>query len=98
MRNIKKLPYIHIVLLLVVGSRQVKAAGYLPTDTANVYDELAKLRAVFYDTTHMSFSVTFYMDDVDTITVHDTANFQYKISSQKYRITTDSMEIIQNNM
>jgi len=75
----------------------VQAGDLNRVDTANPWRELIYIEAVFRDTTHLSFNATFYLTDVDTITVRDTLAGTYKTSKNKYYIGIDSTVIVQND-
>jgi hypothetical protein len=76
---------------------KVQAGDLNRIDTANPWRELIYIEAVFRDTTHLSFNATFYLTDVDTVTVRDTLAGTYKISKNKYYIGIDSTVIVQND-
>jgi len=86
---------IPVMLLLIFQAG--KASPYNPADTSNLWREIIKIEAVFHDTTHLSFNATFYLKDVDTVTVLDTLAGTYKTSGDKYYFSLDSTVIIQND-
>lgn len=98
---IRRIVLFVLVLLLAsacaLANDRIHARGYNPLDTSNLWRELAKLEALFRDTTHLSFNATYYLTDVDTTTTHDTVAISYKVSNQKYKIVLDSTTIVQND-
>lgn len=93
--RIRSIKLFTTIVLLICGEKA--AAGHNPIDTSNLWREVLKLEAVFFDTTHLGFNATFYLTDVDTATTYDTVQIVYKVSRQKYRIEMDSTIIVQND-
>ncbi len=84
------------ILVLVLSTGRLLAMDK-PGDTTHLWREVLMLEAVFYDTAHLSFNAIVYFTDSSDEVSHDTIQIAYQLSNQKYRITLDSTEIIQND-
>lgn len=90
------IPKITLFLFVLLFSTSRLSARNL-SDTMELWRELSRLEAVFRDTTHLAFTGTYYLTDVDTTTSYDTAQIAYKVSKQRYKIVMDSTTIVQND-
>lgn len=88
---------ISIIILIAILSTDKLSARDNPIDTSILWREFVMLEAVFHDTTHLSFNSTIYFIDSASVVTRDTLQVAYKLSNQKYKIVTDSTEIIQND-
>ena len=67
------------------------------TTTVKLFDEVEAIQAAYYLTDHISFDANYYYEDVDSVTVRDSAFASYKMYGDKFRIIFDSMEVVQND-
>lgn len=75
----------------------ITAQRIYDTTTTNVMNEVLSLQAFLGSTEYLSFSATYYMEDVDSTTVKDTLTASYKINGEQFHIVMDSIESIQND-
>jgi hypothetical protein len=87
-----------LVMLAVVCSVVEAKANHAGVDT--IYDpinELAMIHAFYGDTARKSFQCTYFMQDIDSVTTHDTLIGYYKMHNEKFWIVLDSVESLQDD-
>ena len=67
------------------------------TVTIKLFDDIEAIQAMYVSTDHISFTATYYMEDIDSVTIRDTSVAQFKINGQKFHLMIDSVESIQND-
>jgi hypothetical protein len=65
--------------------------------TIKLFDEIEAIQASISMADRFSFNATYYMQDVDTVTVLDTAIALFQVNGNSFRMTIDSMESVQND-
>ena len=66
------------------------------TTTIKLFDDIETIQSVYESSDHISFRATYYMEDVDSVTVRDTSVANYQVNGENFHLTIDSMESIQN--
>lgn len=87
-----------IVILLLTAAGKSQAQRIYDTTTTNLMAEISDIQGYHYTTPYLSFDATYYMTDVDTVTVRDTIVSKYKINGDSLYILmlNDTIESIQN--
>lgn len=84
------------LLLMACLSAAAQQKSY-DTATIRIFDDIEAIQSVYAAADHISFRCTYYMEDADSVTVRDTSVAEYKISGEKFRLSIDSVESIQND-
>jgi hypothetical protein len=81
-------------ILVICAATTVRAQS----DTVRLLNELMKLEGFHTQTEFLRFETDYYYREVDdTVEVKDTMGFEYMVSFDKFRISTNSALMIQNN-
>jgi hypothetical protein len=89
------------LLMAVLVSCMVMPAGaqtkVYDSLTIKLFDEIEAIQANISLADHYSFTATYYMQDVDTVTVLDTSVASFQVNGNYFRMLIDSIESIQND-
>ena len=87
-----------ISVFFVAFVSKSQAQRIYDTTTVNLIWEIAGIQGYHYNTPYLSFDATYYMTDVDTVTVRDTTVAKYKLNGDSMNILmlNDTIESIQN--
>jgi hypothetical protein len=84
------------LFLLCILSTTAQQRSY-DTTTINLFEDIEAVQGAYMLADHISFYANYYMEDVDSVTVHDTAHAQFKIQGENFYMMIDSVESIQND-
>jgi hypothetical protein len=87
-----------LIMMIVCSSAvQTKAQQKVyDSITIKLFDEIEAIQANVSLVNYFSFNATYYMQDVDTVTVLDTSVATFQVNGNSFRMTIDSIESIQN--
>jgi hypothetical protein len=86
-------------LLLTAVSKPVNAQERIyDSTTISLMNEITMVQGFYYNTPYSSFDATYYMADIDTVTIRDTSYMKYKMNgdSMYILILNDTVESVQN--
>jgi hypothetical protein len=89
-----------LLMAAMISSTALNAAAQqkvYDSITIKLFDEIEAMQANFSLANHFSFNATYYMQDVDTVTVLDTAVATYQVNGNNFHVVIDSVESIQND-
>jgi len=97
-KKIIRTVFLFAFLLWTAKSSVAQLRAY-DTVTTNIMNEIEVLQNVLYSTPYISFNATYYMNDIDTVSIRDTITAVYKLNGNKMYLLMlkDTIENIQND-